>query len=409
MNKGNHFAKVFVLLWVAAILILTTRPAAGPERGVHLCLFCGRRGGADAIRNFLFFVPLGVTAVRVWRPSVPLFAAAVLFPVCLETAQLFIPGRISGPSDAIFNSAGTLVGMSLGLRPAAWLWPRTRPSWVVSVASVFGALAVFVLTGLAVTPSLPSSAYSAEWAPPKPEFYHYAGDVLAASVGPRPLPAGPIAESAAVRTLLRQGAPVRVRVRAGPSPPGLAPIVSIYDDQQREILILGADRSDLVFRLRLRAQAWALEDTDVRWVGGLTGVAERDTIQLEAWTEDGGTCLSVNRVSKCGLGYTLGDGWRIIRSNGLWPEWVDRGLTILWLLGLSFIVGWWSMGPRHALRAGVCLTVALFLVPAVTALLPTPLPLFAAAGVGFAGGVGASRIGERLTWQARSISRDHPP
>jgi hypothetical protein len=196
-----------------------------------------------------------------------------------------------------------------------------------------------------------------------------------------------------VRELLARGAPVRASVIAGRQPGNLAPVIRVRDERQREILLLGVDREDLVFRLRSRAQALLLEETDIRWIGGMTDVARRDTVSLEAWWDADGLCMGVDGKVQCGLGYTVGDGWRFVMSNRLWPEWVDRSLTALWIIGLLFAVGWWSEGTTRTILAGAGLLALMFALPLSTALVSTPL----LQGVAALAGIFAGLLARRLT------------
>lgn len=87
----------------------------------------------EFLSNVLMFVPIGVFFLMLFGRR--LFLVAILAGVCLtvgiETAQLFLPGRVSDVRDLAANSAGTLIGVSAALiltTPAALRMRRARPS-----------------------------------------------------------------------------------------------------------------------------------------------------------------------------------------------------------------------------------------------------------------------------------------
>jgi VanZ family protein len=87
----------------------------------------------DVTVNVLAYAPLGMLACRyflqdgsthgraIWKAIA--FGAA--FSVCMETAQLFIPGRISSVYDAIANTIGTALGALAFAEP--WYTIATKP------------------------------------------------------------------------------------------------------------------------------------------------------------------------------------------------------------------------------------------------------------------------------------------
>ncbi|MDQ1605844.1 MAG: hypothetical protein QOJ18_211 [Microbacteriaceae bacterium] len=81
--------------------------------------------------NVAMFVPLGVFFLlllgrrRAWLAML----LGVVITVGIETAQLFIAGRVSDPRDVLANSAGTLIGVLAALvitAPAARRARRAR-------------------------------------------------------------------------------------------------------------------------------------------------------------------------------------------------------------------------------------------------------------------------------------------
>lgn len=72
-------------------------------------------GTVEWAANVLMFLPIGFFAAAAAEPRyrarlVPLAAAG---STLIETAQLFLPGRVSSVSDVIANTLGTLLGLLL--------------------------------------------------------------------------------------------------------------------------------------------------------------------------------------------------------------------------------------------------------------------------------------------------------
>lgn len=67
--------------------------------------------------NIAMFFPIGLFLVllfgrRLWWLAMALGCALT---VAIETAQIFIPGRVSDPRDIVANSAGAILGVLIGL------------------------------------------------------------------------------------------------------------------------------------------------------------------------------------------------------------------------------------------------------------------------------------------------------
>lgn len=86
---------------------------------------------AEALANVALFVPVGLfflllVGTRFWWVAVGL---GVAMTVAIETAQQAIPGRVPDERDLLTNTAGTVVGVLLGVLltlPAALRRARSR-------------------------------------------------------------------------------------------------------------------------------------------------------------------------------------------------------------------------------------------------------------------------------------------
>jgi hypothetical protein len=239
-------------------------------------------------------------------------ALGALLSFGVETAQFWLPGRDSSLSDFLFNTLGTAVGVALAHSVSTWWRPEPSVANVLSVGGALSAGSVLALTGVLLGPALPDDTYYGGWTPRLGHLEWYGGRVLQASLGGLAIPPGALAISSQVRQQLLADATIHVRARAGPRPSGFAPLFTIADGHQREILLLGVDGDDLVYRYRTRAIASGLHGPEIRAHGALRGIAWRDPLSVIVRPADSGYCFHVNATEHCGLGFTMGDGWAFL-------------------------------------------------------------------------------------------------
>jgi len=388
---------LLALAYAAFILLATLLP--GPpltEPSTPFCIVCGSRGLADFALNILFFVPLGFLLRRPlgWRRAL---LAGVLLSGGVELAQLAIPGRYSTLGDFVTNSAGTGLGLILArARLTVLLRPAPRVGRLLATAWTTLVVAGLVAAALLFQPSIPRRPLYGQWTHDLGRYEVYGGRVLGAWIGGRAAPDGRLKASGPMRDSLQRGTPIRVRFAAGPPPPDLAPIFSVYDDHQKEVLLIGADGPDLVMTLRRRADDARLDRPEMRVRGALEGVAAGDTVEIDARPVRPGSYRlavrsAVGSVASAVRGPTLGRSWSLLLFSGCWPGWWIGVLDLVWLAVLAVPVGWWS--PRVALL-GVCggaYLAALGMVPLLIPILPTPLVQYLAAGFGLLAGWWGSR------------------
>ena len=151
--------------------------------------------------------------------------------------------------------------------------------------------------------------------------------------------------------LLRSGAPLTARAVAGPVPPALAPIVSIVDESAVEILVLGADATDLVLRVRYRANDLRLDRPDLRVRGALLATRPGDTISLRAENTQEGYSLWLDEHEYAPLRHTPGEGWTLLLHPEHTAPWLDFTLGLVWVAGPLILTGWWAPGLAWAVGA----------------------------------------------------------
>lgn len=393
-----------------------------------LCIVCGSLGAADLLLNVAFFVPLGLfvhLAAGRRRGLVLAVAAGLLLSALVEAGQLLVPGRYTTLGDLAANTAGAGLGGLAARWRAALLRPPPGRAALLSLGAGGATAAAFLLTGWLLTPSPTDGRNWVQWTPALGHYETYRGRVLAARLGELSLSPGRMEtdRSEAARRAIRSGRPLAATVRTGPPPPGLASVVSLYDGEQRENVLLGLDGPDLVLRVRYRAADLDLSRPDLRLRGALAGVAPGDTVRLAGWRpladaaaagprSRGGAdgprrvadadgerretwCLAAGERRGCGLGFPPGRGWSLLEHpEGLAPA-ALRGLDAAWIALLFLPLGLWGV-RRPPSAAGLALAAGgLLAAPALTPLVAPGAVEAAGAAVGLGIGLLAGRWARR--------------
>ncbi|HEU5208841.1 MAG TPA: VanZ family protein [Longimicrobiales bacterium] len=380
------------MLGVAAISVATLTPVPGAGGGgtSQVCLICHQRGVADFISNIILFAPLGV-GLALRRVSLLRVAAIAFgFSLTIELLQLqVIAGRDSNVGDLAANSLGGIVGWWLG-RTLGWWLPRADGALRRSLALALTAIAV-LLGGLSLlVPAPPTITYFMQWTADLGGLAHYQGEVLESRLGAVELRgAMRVDPDSAFRALLMEPE-WNVRFVAGEAPPSLAPIVSIYDGLQREVVLLGAQRDNVVYRQRLRAGELRFDEPDLRGYAMLEGIAPGDTASLGFRADRAEVCVQVNARSRCTHGYTIGDTWALVMFPDVWGRVMRTIMSVAWLFAVFFPAGFVAHGRVPLAAAGVLVVTALLAGPVLLGFALTPFWQVAAAvlglGAGYAGG-----------------------
>ena len=381
-----------VRLWfgvaLGAILVLTLTPAGEAERPLSVwCVACGDGGIADFVLNILLFMPLGTAFWMLGVEWLPTWGLGVALSTAIELAQMSIPGRDTSLGDVISNSGGMLLGFAF----AALVMRIARNHSTVTIRSlaapVLMALGVGVLiagTGWSLQPGFPPNDYWGQWTPDLDgDLGWYRGHVLSASLGNIPLPSRRLADQSAVHARLARGDSLLVKAVAGPaSKPGhIAPVFSIYDDQQREILLLGPRNDDLVFRYASRGGVHGFDQPAFIIPGMFRGIETGDTLRIALWRAGSGYCVRLNARSACGLAWSVTMGWAAFKYSEDEPAWVDGMLGIGWVGGLAFLVGCLARFPAELVAGGIATAAILLVVPPLVGFKPVePVGWASAAG-----------------------------
>ncbi len=361
---------------------------AGSDPDFVACFLCGSRSSADALVNVILFAPLGLALALMGRTGIRWIGYAAALSATIEFAQLAIPGRDPSLGDVCFNTLGAAIGQivaRVGFRSlASTERAAARRSFVASVAAVL----VYGLTARLLAPMLPDSTYQVWWTPKlhQLEWYHARG--LHVTLGSMTLRAGEIPPTPEFRRLLRTGAPLRIEAIAGSRVRSLGPLFVVADEREREVLLIGPDRDDLVLRYRTHASEWRLDQPDLRLRGALARVVRGDTLVIEATRSTSGICLMLNGTGTCRLGYTIGSGWALLLFPEHFPPWLQQLLGAAWVGAFLIPVGIWSRKRPETLLAAGILVAGLFFLPGRSGLLPTPPLQLLGAGVAWLFGTG---------------------
>jgi hypothetical protein len=256
-------------------------------------------------------------------------------------------------------------------------------------------------TAFALQRVLPRSVYYGQWAPELGQFEKFTGRVLTVRLDSFSLPGTRLARSGQVReALLAPSSVLEVRGISGHPTADVAPIFSIFDDRQREIVLLGQDGRDLIFRVRTRTSQLGLRSPALRLAAALPeGPGTR--IELRARYRTGHYHLDaeIGETSHSrDLALSASWGWTFLlpfdHAFGGEMPW----LTMLWVGGLLLPVGYYA-GRSGLLRPGTAfvilmglLTVGLVVIPGFAGFdLYHSVEWLAA----IAGGVGGNRLARK--------------
>ena len=389
-------ARALAALFVAAILIVTLAPSGGPtEPRTMACVWCGARATADVILNLVLFIPLGV-ALAIWLTGWwrPALIGAVL-TVGIEAAQLLVPGRDTNVDDILANTLGCILGVALTRTVRLWLAPTAGWRRIMLLAAAVLPIVLILMGGKLLAPSFLEGTYYGQWTADLGNLEWYRGAVVDAHVGNIRTPSRRLRRTDEVRELLYQGAPIKVDAIAGPPVIALAPIFSIYDDREREVMLLGVDRNDAVFRYRMRASDVKLDEPDLRFTNAFRAVKPGASLKLELTRAERGYCLTVNTQHSCKIGLRAGDTWGLLLYSAGMPAWLRELFSLLWIGVLFFPAGLWLSGKREAMAVSALGAIGLALVPFASGLLNTPIHHYAAMLAGIMVGHVAQKLGQR--------------
>ncbi|HTC25392.1 MAG TPA: VanZ family protein [Gemmatimonadales bacterium] len=364
---------LIAVLGLGFIAAMTLTPAPHNVERVALtplwCLRCGDLAGMDIILNVILFVPFGFGLRLAGWPRSRVVLVAFLTTVFIETTQyFFIVGRDATLSDLLTNTTGGVVGMILAERFGLLVSPAPGPArWLAALSAAFWLLAQAVTAwGMAVT--LPERPFWGQLAPELGQFDRFRGEVIDAKIAGEPMPSARLADTPTIRRRLLAGQGIEARAVAGPPPARLAPIASVFDEGQQEIILLGQQRTDLVFRIHTRAWSLGLRGPSLLVPEAIPADSGRQFLAeghlangyMEARADARGGSIGRTLALSPSLGWSL----LLPFENYAFGDNV-RLLTALWLAGLLLPVGYFTaraqrpgLGPPVLLGALIVVGIA---------------------------------------------------
>lgn len=375
-----------LIVAITIVAFATLLPATSSEQPPALCLFCGDGATAGGILNVVLFLPLGIALGIRHRSMMQAILLAVAVSAGIELLQVWIPGRFSSIGDIMTNSAGSALGAWLALQ-----FPRcarsNRRAARAGVTTAVAAVCVILGTGWLIRPSFPRARYWGQWTPIQFGFAHYTGSLIEAQLSQTEIPSEEIDDSDHVRSLLLAGAPVTLRLVGAPNTDRLSKIFGITAEGRREVLLLGDRKGDLIFRYRTLARVLRFEQPDLSIDNGLRPAPDGDTISIQASIRAGQACLGVNGNVSCGIGFTPGDGWRLLANPAGLPDRLRPVLDAGWLALLLLPVGFLARRRWETVAAVAISASGLAFVPGITPLLQSPLLEWIGGALGMLAGI----------------------
>ena len=393
-RHADSWRRPLSVAWIAVVaaLTLTGQTQVGAAHP-SLCMICGSRGMADAVLNFLLFVPLGLLLASPTNPVRRAFLSGLAFSLLIETAQFVLPGRDPTLRDVLANALGAGCGGLLASASKVG-YRRFRPLAATAIGIATGT--AVLLGGWLMTVDLPDLTYWGQTAPRLGHLESFSGRVASAWLNGRVWRTGRIPQGSPVYEELRQDWTIRATLVLGNRVTGLAPVLSVFDDREREILLLGVDGSDLVLRERTKATGFRLDQPDVRLHDGLLAHADGDSVVIVAARRGAQRCLGVEEELHCGLGVTPGRLWGLF----LYPLGISHGartlFDMIFVAAAFFAIGFTSARVGLTALNGVLVVSLSALGVMLGPLTPSPPAEVLSALVGLVVGLAVARI----TWRA---------
>lgn len=358
--------------------------AEAAARSSFLCIWpCHVEGLRDIVLNVVMFIPLGLV-LRTWLPPRLVFAVVVAATIGIELSQyLFLLGRDASLRDLLTNVLGGLIGAQLAEAGRTLVRPTVPQARRLAAAGLGGWLLIVALTAFGVRPSLPSPPYWGQHTAQLGQFALYYGTLLDARINGHPFPGGRAEDSEAFGALIASDSlRVEIEVVSGPPPEAVAPIVSVFNDDGHQVLVLGQGGRDLVFVRRTGLEALEFAGQNLV-LPNFPGADPGDTVAITAGVEDGEMYLTARGTKgSAETRLKLSAGWLWSGLNPFFRKlppnaWI---FTALWLGFLMLPGGYW-LGRATARAASL-----LWLLLPVT--------------VGLAGATGLAglRLGEASEW-----------
>lgn len=376
----------FLVLATTVIALATLTPAGGGGgSGPSGCIaICGSRGLADFVSNIFLFLPFGVALGGLGHSPWRALLLGLAFSLGIEMAQVsLIAGRDATTSDVISNATGALLGGWIGVNWVRWASMRSPAVRVYLAACVVGLLALVAATGALFQPVDSPRPLTVDSNRGQGAYAAYPGRVLETKVNDRVLAGGQV--SAAAMQGLLSGDTFTVSFEAAAPEWSLRRIAAITDGA-RDVLLLGAENTDVLVQYRARSSSYLLDEPTLRLENALSPGNGLDTVEVSLWRGAAGFCASDGNREVCAR-TTAASSWMFMRNVRPYSEQVKAVINCLWMAILLVPIGFFARFDAPGAAWLSLLGAGLVLLPGIVGLAPTPAIEWLAALAGMAAGV----------------------
>ncbi len=353
-------ARIAVAISVLAVLVATLHQSGETlAPGWTFSVTSGEGALAELIQNLLLFIPLGLSLTLAGVRLGPAVALGAGLSLSVEFVQQWIPGRDPSVGDIACNTASTALGVALVRFAPRWLLtPPDRSAWQALGTAAIAVLA-WLGTAALLRPAIPAGGeHRVVTRPDFPLWSRYMGAIRSAR--------------------LERGMLIVEAVAPSRPPRRRTPLAAVLDGHDTRLAILAVDRNDLSLRYHMPALRLTLQQPDLRWYGALATIRPGEAFTAAMGHDPDNVCLALNRDWRCGLGFRIGDGWKLIYYPEGWPRWRLTLINALWVAGCLIGVGFWGARGgerrRRAAQGAIALAIlGMIVVPMVTDLNATSL------------------------------------
>ena len=390
-----------LVLMLLGIGILTLSPQPDPGYGGtgFRCLLCGSRGIADLVLNVALFVPLGwALGARGARPIAGL-GISLAIAGGVEVLQLLIPGREATVRDILTNGLGGGIGCLIFAYGRGWLADR-RQARVASCLALVALVGVVGIVGPVLAPRPAPDRIFVGWNPNQDHLERWTGAIHRVEIGGRPAAPGGTADGTLINSALLHGATIDIQASAGVPTSRVAGIFTVNDRETNEILLVGAERRDLVVRFRRAASVLRLDSPVLRFREALAPIPAGQPLHITVHVTDAGACAAVNEQTTCTAPFSVGSAWSLLAWRDDAPRSLIRFLdaTTLGILFGTLTIFFPAVGrfAASALLGGAGVAIALASTRWGLTIVAAPelLGIFGGAGLGYA----LSRLVRGSSW-----------
>jgi len=356
---SNRWVALAITLAGAAGIMLATLHVGGHSTSHEWSwnLTSGDAALAELLQNLILFIPFAIGLALLGIPLLRAVAIGALLSFSVEFAQQWIPGRDPSVGDIVCNTTSTAIGAGLVYLAPRWLTVSPERSAWHALGGAALAILVWLGTAVLLSPTFGPPPYTVV---PRPDFNFwglYKGNVLEARL---------------------ENGLLYVKATFPERPPGRpSPLAAVVDGQGKLATVFAVAGRDLSMRYDMPSLRLTLEQPDLRWEDALAKVAPADTFMATTGREKNDLCIAVIPEYRCGLGYTIGDGWKLIFNPEYWPGWLLALINACWVAGWTVGVGFWAgrtTGSRRAKIAVAIVLLGMIVVPMTTHLKGSSLP-----------------------------------